>query len=47
MTITIDYKTDIVDKIFKYSIRIFIVICFIFTIFKNFRKSRGTSNESK
>ncbi|MCG6835804.1 DKNYY domain-containing protein (plasmid) [Fusobacterium vincentii] len=47
MTITIKYKTDIVDKIFKYSIRIFIVICFIFTIFKNFRKSRGTSNESK
>ena len=47
MTITINYKTDIVDKIFKYSIRIFIVICFIFTIFKNFRKSRGTSNENK
>ena len=47
MTITVKYKTDIVDKIFKYSIRIFIVICFIFTIFKNFRKSRGTSNENK
>ena len=47
MTITIKYKADIVDKIFKYSIRIIIVICFIFTIFKNFRKSRGTSNENK
>ena len=47
MTITIKYKTDIVDKIFKYSIRIFIVVCFIFTIFKNFRKSRRISNESK
>ena len=47
MTITINYKTDIVDKIFKYSIRIFIVVCFIFTIFKNFRKSRGTSNENE
>ena len=47
MTITIKYKTDIVDIIFKYSIRIFIVVCFIFTIFKNFRKSRRISNESK
>ncbi|MFZ7972571.1 DKNYY domain-containing protein [Fusobacterium watanabei] len=47
MTITIKYKTDIVDIIFKYSIRIFIVVCFIFTIFKNFRKSRGTSNENE
>ena len=47
MTITIKYKTDIVDKIFKYSIRIFLVVYFIFIIFKNFRKSRGTSNESK
>ena len=46
MTITIKYKTDIVDIIFKYSIRIFIVVCFIFTIFKNFRKSRG-KNENK
>ena len=47
ITITIKYKTDIVDKIFKYSIRIFLVVYFIFIIFKNFRKSRGTSNESK
>ena len=47
MTITIKYKTDIVDIIFKYSIRIFIVVCFIFTIFKNFRKSRRISNENK
>lgn len=47
MTITIKYKTDIVDKIFKYSIRIFIVVYFIFIIFKNFRKSRRISNESK
>ena len=47
MTITIKYKTDIVDKIFKYSIRIFLVVYFIFTIFKNFRKSRRISNESK
>ena len=47
MTITIKYKTDIVDIIFKYSIRIFIVVCFIFTIFKNYRKSRRISNESK
>ena len=42
MTITIKYKTDIVDKIFKYSIRIFLVVYFIFIIFKNFRKSRGS-----
>ena len=47
MTITINYKTDIVDKIFKYSIRIFLVVYFIFIIFKNFRKSRRISNESK
>ena len=47
MTITIKYKTDIVDKIFKYSIRIFLVVCFIFTIFKNFRKSRRIGNENK
>ena len=47
MTITINYKTDIVDKIFKYSIRIFLVIYFIFIIFKNFRKSRRISNENK
>ena len=42
MTITIKYKTDIVDKIFKYSIRIFLIVYFIFIIFKNFRKSRGS-----
>ena len=42
MTITVKYKTDIVDKIFKYSIRIFLVVYFIFIIFKNFRKSRGS-----
>ena len=47
MTITIKYKIDIVDKIFKYSIRIFLVVYFIFIIFKNFRKSRRISNESK
>ena len=47
MTITIKYKTDIVDKIFKYSIRIFLVVYFIFIIFKNFRKSRRISNENK
>ena len=41
MTITIKYKTDIVDKIFKYSIRIFLVVYFIFIIFKKFRESRG------
>ena len=47
MTITIEYETDIVDKIFKYSIRIFLVVYFIFIIFKNFRKSRRISNENK
>ena len=47
ITITIKYKTDIVDKIFKYSIRIFLVVYFIFIIFKNFRKSRRISNENK
>ena len=47
MTITIKYKTDMVDKIFKYSIRIFLVVYFIFIIFKNFRKSRRISNENK
>ena len=47
MTITIKYKTDMVDTIFKYSIRIFLVVYFIFIIFKNFRKSRRISNESK
>ena len=47
MTITIKYKTDIVDKIFKYFIRISLVVYLIFFIFKNFRKSRRISNESK
>ena len=47
MTITVKYETDIVTKIFKYSIRIFLVVYLIFFIFKNFRKSRGLSNESK
>ena len=42
MTITIEYETDIVDKIFKYSIRISLVVYLIFFIFKNFRKSRGS-----
>ena len=46
MTITVKYETDIVTKIFKYSIRIFLVVYLIFFIFKNFRKSRG-KNESK
>ena len=47
MTITIKYKTDIVTKIFKYSIRIFLVVYLIFFIFKNFRKSRRLSDENK
>ena len=47
MTITVKYETDIVDKIFKYSIRIFLVVYLIFFIFKNFRKSRRISNENK
>ena len=34
MTITIKYKTDIVDIIFKYSIRIFLVVYLIFIIFR-------------
>ena len=46
MTITVKYKTDIVTKIFKYFIRIFLVVYLIFFIFKNFRKSRG-KNENK
>ena len=46
MTITIKYKTDIVTKIFKYSIRIFLVVYFII-IFKNLRKSRRLSDENK
>ncbi|ASS39637.1 DKNYY domain-containing protein [Fusobacterium sp. oral taxon 203] len=47
MTITVKYKTDIVDKIFKYFIRISLVVYLIFFIFKNFRKSRRISNENK
>ena len=47
MTITVKYETDIVDKIFKYFIRIFLVVYFIFIIFKNFRKSRRISNENE
>ena len=43
MTITVKYKTDIVDKIFKYSIRIFLVAYLIFFIFKEFRRK----NEKK
>jgi len=40
MTITVKYKTDIVDKIFKYSIRIFLVAYLIFFIFKEFRRKK-------
>ena len=47
MTITVKYKTDIVDKIFKYFIRISLVVYLIFFIFKNFRKSRRINNENK
>ena len=47
MTITVKYKTDIVTKIFKYFIRISLVVYLIFFIFKNFRKSRRISNENK
>ena len=43
MTITVKYKTDIIDKIFKYSIRIFLVAYLIFFIFKEFRRK----NEKK
>ena len=43
MTITVKYKTDIVDKIFKYFIRIFLVAYLIFFIFKEFR----SKNEKK
>ena len=42
MTITVKYKIDIVNKIFKYFIRISLVVYLIFFIFKNFRKSRGS-----
>ena len=47
MTITIKYETDIVDKIFKYFIRTFLVLYFIFIIFKKFRESRRLSDENK
>ena len=40
MTITVKYKTDIVDKIFKYFILTFLVAYLIFIIFKEFRESR-------
>ena len=40
MTITIEYETDIVDKVFKYSIRIFLVAYLIFFIFKEFRRKK-------
>ena len=43
MTITMKYKTDIVDKVFKYFIRIFLVAYLIFFIFKEFRRK----NEKK
>ena len=43
MTITVKYKTDIVDKVFKYFIRIFLVTYLIFFIFKEFRRK----NEKK
>ena len=47
MTITVKYETDIVDKIFKYFIRAFLVLYFIFIIFKKFRESRRLSDENK
>ena len=47
MTITVKYETDIVDKIFKYFIRTFLVGYFIFIIFKKFRESRRLSDENK
>ena len=47
MTITIEYETDIVDKIFKYSIRTFLFIYFIFIILKKFKESRRLNNENK
>ena len=40
MTITVKYKTDIVDKVFKYFIRIFLVAYLIFFIFKEFRRKK-------
>ena len=46
LTITVKYKTDIVDKIFKYSILTFLVAYLIFIIFKEFRESRS-KNEKK
>ena len=43
MTITVKYKTDIVDTVFKYFIRIFLLAYLIFFIFKEFRRK----NEKK
>ena len=43
MTITVKYKTDIVDKVFKYFIRIFLLAYLIFFFFKEFRRK----NEKK
>ena len=40
MTITVKYKTDIVDTVFKYFIRIFLVAYLIFFIFKEFRRKK-------
>jgi len=40
MTITVKYKTDIVDKIFKYFILTFLVAYLIFFIFKEFRRKK-------
>ena len=43
MTITVKYKTDIVDTVFKYFIRIFLLAYLIFFIFKEFMRK----NEKK
>ena len=40
MTITVKYKTDIVDTVFKYFIRIFLLAYLIFFIFKEFRRKK-------
>lgn len=47
MTITVKYKTDIVDKIFKYFIRIFLVAYLIFFYFckKNQRKNEKNNSD--
>ena len=47
MTITVKYKTDIVDKIFKYFIRIFLVAYLIFFIFKEFRSKNEKNNSDE